>query len=253
MITIDKILDIDNCEIQLYNGHTWEKDNVPGYSGNHEHWVDLDYPISDNIHYSDLSIDITKKDIIEDYLKDRDLFLIPKYMQYGDYDDSCMVERSNQKIFLEEYGEEEGIFTITGGYGSSGIAISLKWLLNRDNAEKAQSIIDLLNGLNDYPCIDDEDMSNMEYDAFIEALNDYGVKDALNEMAKKFNITVYDYNEEKLKDILLESDRHGNPSYIIESGGGCYIDIDQMIKPITLEMLKPVLTDYETNDLPVVV
>lgn len=247
MITIENIADIDNCEIQEFNGHTWEKDNVPGYTY-HEHWVDLDYPISKNISYSDLSVNIPKLDIIKDKLKDRDLFLIPGYLQYGDYDNSCMVERSNYKLFLEEYGKESGVFTITGGYGSTGIAISIRYLLNPDNEDTAQAIIDLLNGLNEYPCIDDEDMSNMEYEAFLESLNDYGISDSMEELSIKYGITVHDYNEEKFKDILLESDRHLNyPSYMIESGGSCYIDIARLIEPITFDMLKTVLTDYEVD------
>jgi hypothetical protein len=34
---------------------------------------------------------------------------------------------------------------------------------------------------------------------------------------------------------------------MIESGGSCYIDIDEMIKDVTLEELKPLLTDYEVR------
>lgn len=249
MITIHDILDIGNTEIFQYAGCKWVKDNVPGYSDypGHSHRVDLDYPETKDIYYSDLHT-VTKTELknrIEDN-RISDLFLIPNYLQYGDYDNSCMVERSNQKIFLEEYQEESGIFTITGGYGSTGVAISCKWLLDPDNEEKAQSIIDLLNGLTDYPCIDDEDMSNMEYEAFLESLNDYGIKEFIDNAGSKFSLDISDYDLDKTKDLILEIDRNLNyPSYTIESGGVCYIDMDRLIEPLTIEQLKPVLTDYE--------
>jgi hypothetical protein len=234
MITIEDILKIDNTDIFFFDHYKEDKPN-----GQRLFWGEL-YPLEK-----------ATNETIQDRLtnpewKNNDLYLIPKYMQYGDYDDSCMVERSNYKIFLEDYGDLNGVYTISGGYGSSGIALSIAWLINPDNEEKAQSIIDQLNALNDYPCIDDEEMSRMEYEAFIEALSDYGISDTCSALASKYGITVYDYNEEKMKELILDVDRHGNEVYIIESGGSCYINIDDEIVPkITKEQFLSVLTDYE--------
>lgn len=234
MITIQDILGIDNCTINFFDHY---KEDHP--SGNHMHYGDLK-PVEK------VNADIVKDRLDNPEWKNNDLYLIPAYMSYGDYDNSCMVERSNRKLFLEEYKEESGIYTITGRYGSSGVAISFKWLLDPANEEKAQSIIDLLNGLNDYPCIDDEDMSNMEYEAFYEALKDYGIEDTQRALSKKYGITVHDYNRDKLEEMILEIDRNGNPVFMIESGGICYIDVDDMIVPkISREQFISVLTDYE--------
>jgi hypothetical protein len=238
MITIEDIKEIDNIDFFTYSAY------IHGDYMKNEKSYYIDNPISEHLFYSDLNP--IKSGEIKEELKNRDIFLISKYMQYGDYDNSCMVERSNYKLFLEDHKEEKGIFTISGGYGSSGIAISLNYLLNPDNEDKAQNIIDLLNSLNDYPCIDDEDMSNMEYDSFIESLDSWAIKEANDLLAKQFLLEVYDFNEEKLKEILLESDRNLNyPAYEIESGGSCYIDTKRLIEKVTLNQYTGALIDFE--------
>jgi hypothetical protein len=238
MITIESIMEIDNIDFFTFHQSIYLPDKL------HAEWREIDYPESDHIYYQNL--DSIKPGLIKEELKERDIFLISKYMQYGDYDNSCMVERSNYKLFLEDHKEEKGIFTISGGYGSSGIAISLNYLLNPDNEDKAQNIIELLNSLNDYPCIDDEDMSNMEYDSFIESLDNFAIRECNDLLSKQFLLEVYDFNEDKLKEILLESDRNLNyPAYEIESGGICYIDTKRLIEKVTLNQYTGALIDFK--------
>jgi hypothetical protein len=235
MITIEDIKEIGNTDFFTFHDSIRLKTNE---------YREIDYPERSHIYYHDLTE--IKPGEIKEELKNRDIFLISKYMQYGDYDNSCMVERSNYKLFLEDYKEEKGIFTISGGYGSSGIAISLNYLLNPDNEDKAQNIIDLLNSLNDYPCINDEDMSTMEYDLFLESLDSWAIKEANNLLAHQFLLEVYDFDEDKLKEILLESDRNLNyPAYEIESGGSCYIDTKRLIEKVTLNQYTGALIDFE--------
>jgi len=246
MISLSDILQIDNCILNTYLGYKWVKDNVPGYysTGGHEHMEDLNFPEVKNIRYSDIHNIIGK---IDENTPVEDLFLIPDYLQYGDYDSSSMPERSNYKTFIEDYGDIPGIYEIYGGNGSTGIAISVKWLLSPDNEDKAREIINLINGLNEYPVIDEELMSSMEYDAFIEAIDNYGSGDFISAMAKKFNLEIYDYDGEKVKDLILDINRAGHSEYyVIESDGSVYIDIERLIAQITtLDQLKPVLIDYE--------
>jgi hypothetical protein len=252
MIIIEDIYGIDNTD--LYTFH----DSIRVQKGEYDYYYrEIDYPESDSISWSNLSLLRTVLSInntrvlnglemVKDQLKEVDVFLIPKYMSYGDYDDSCMVERSNYKIFLEDYKEECGIFRIYGGYGSSGIAISIRYLLDPVNEDKADEIIELLNGLNNYPVIDDNDMSNMEYKLFLESLDSYAIKDCSSLLAKQFLLDVYDFNEDMLKEILLESDRNLNyPSYQIESGGSCYIDNERLIEKVTLTQYITCLIGFE--------
>lgn len=235
MITIHDILDIDNTEIFSYLQYgSWNED-------------DILFPETKHFYYSNLQVLSSSK--LKTRIADNrisDLFLIPRYMSFGDYNDSCMVERSNKKVFMEQYENSPIVYEVTGGYGSESVALSIREMLNPDNEETTQSIIDTLNGLNDYPCLDDEDMSNMEYEAFYESLKDYGIDDTQRALAKKYGITVYDYDRDKLEEMILEIDRNGNPVFMIEPGGNCYIDIDDMIVPkISREQFISTLTDYE--------
>jgi len=252
MITIEDIYNIDNTDLYTFNS------SIRVSKGDWDYYYkDIDYPVSDSISWgelsllrTDLSINNTRVlnglEMVKDQLKEVDIFLIPKYMQYGDYDNSCMVERSNYKLFLEDYKEEKGIFRFYGGYGSSGIAISIRYLLNPDNEDIAGEILELLRDLNDYPCIDDEDMSNMEYDAFIESLDNFAIRECNDLLSHQYLIEVYDYDQDKLKEVLLESDRNLNyPSYEIESGGSCYIDTKRLIEKVTLTDYFNSLIDFE--------
>ena len=245
MITIEDIYGIDNTDLFTFH------ESIAIHRKYHIEWREIDYPESDSISWGDLNpVNYASKKTrlldLKETLKETDIFIVSKYMQYGDYDNSCMVERSNYKIFLEDYKEEKGIFRIYGGYGSSGIAISIRYLLDPDNEEKAQSIIDVLNSLNDYPCIDDEDMSNMEYEAFIEALDNFAIRECNDLLSHQYLIEVYDFDEDKLKAVLLESDRNLNyPSYEIESGGSCYIDTKRLIEKVTLIDYITCLIDWE--------
>lgn len=237
MITIQGILDIDNCEIYFFDHY---KQDHP--DGKHLYWGELN-PVGK------ITVEKVQDRLTNPEWKNNDLYLIPRYMSFGDYDSSCMVERSNKKIFMEEYENSPVVYEVTGAYSSESVALSIREMLNPDNEETAQSIINTLTGLNDYPCLDDEDMSNMEYDAFYEALKDYGIDDTQRALAKKYGITVYDYDQDKLEEMIIEIDRHGNPVFMIESGGNCYIDIDDMIVPkISREQFISVLTDYEVNE-----
>ena len=252
MVTIEDIYGIDNTD--LYTFH----DSIRVQKGDYDYYYrEIDYPESDSISWSDLSLLRTDHDIsnckvlngleiVKDGLKEVDIFLISNHMQFGDYDNSCMVERSNYKLFLEEYKEEKGIFRIYGGYGSSGIAISIRYLLDLANEDKADEIIELLNNLNEYPVIDDEDMSNMEYDAFLESLDSFAIRECNDLLANQYLIEVYDYDQDKLKEVLLKSDRNLDyPSYQIESGGSCYIDTKRLIKKVTLIQYIECLIDWE--------
>jgi hypothetical protein len=239
MATIEEILSIDNVDYFTFN------QSIRVQKGEYDwYYREIEYPESNRISYSNLTT--IKPSEIKEEIKTGDIFLIPNYMQYGDYDNSCMVERSNYKIFMEEYEKEPGIFSIIGGYGSTGIAISLNYLLNPDNEEKSNAIIELLNDLNEYPCIDDQDMSNMEYNAFLESLDSYAIRECNDILAQKYLIEVYDFNEDKLKEVLLESDRNLNyPAYEIESGGSCYIDTKRLVEKVTMRDYTDCLTDYE--------
>ena len=237
VITIDEIKDIGNTTLNTFTDHIRKNPDSMDY-----YYEDINYPISKEISFGNLN-EISLKSTLDNTPID-EIFLMSNYMQYGDYDNSCMIERSNVKLFLESFGQLPFIFKVWGGYGSTGIAIALKGLMDPLNEEKALEIIETLNNLNDYPVIDDEDMSNMEYECFLESLDSFEIRDCNKLLATQYLVNVDDYDEDKLKDVLIESDRHGNPSWFIESGGICYIDTKELISHVSLSDYYSCLTDF---------
>ena len=226
-LTLDDVLDIDNTTINTY-----------------ETYKGLVYPDKKEISYGDLR-EVTLKSTVDNTPID-ELFLMCKYLEGSDYSGD-MLQKSNYKLFLEDFGKEEGVFDVCGGHGTFAVAISVGWLLDSRNDEIARQILDLLDGLNTYPAIDDEDMSNMEFKAFNEAFEDWGYKDIMSDLQKKFRVTVYDYDEDAFKEFLLEIERRGNSMWIIEEGGGVYIDVEAWIKDITLDQVKKFFKDWEQD------
>lgn len=88
----------------------------------------------------------------------KSLFILPDLLSGSDYSGG-MIERSNFRVFLKEYKEVDGVYEIFGGYGTFGIAIRL------DVYNSNEDIKDTINAIDDYPVIDDENLSEMEHDA----------------------------------------------------------------------------------------
>lgn len=162
--------------------------------------------------------------VIEDInkLKIEDIsiaYFIPSLLSFGDYDNSCAVERSNKRIFLEEFGGIEGVRELWGGYGSEGVAICL--------SADCTEFIETLEALESYPAIDDEDVFFLERELLDDAWNDC-YKDELSELIESggFNI---DPDE-------LRHKVDGRGLEFIESGGIAYIDTEGMMEEYKREL-----------------
>jgi hypothetical protein len=154
--------------------------------------------------------------------------LIPRFLSYGDYDNSCMVERANFKTFLEEFGDSPWVYTVSGYYGYEAIAI-------HPNGLKVKEISETLAALESYPVLDDELLSAMEWDAYQTDWEDYGRKDFIDLLVKEFDLS--DRLEEMLEDLesepiqeFFESLIPSGDFFIIESGGICYIRLRESVK-----------------------
>jgi hypothetical protein len=163
------------------------------------------------------------------------LFMVP-FCSFGDFDNSCAVERSNHRVFLEIFGKLPGVYAVTGGYGSNGIVIDIE--LNKDN----QEIIDIIAALANYPAINDDDVSNLEMEMEKEAFDDT-YKSELSE-AIEVKIKELTGNEDfELSDnvdlwkVYCELSEKTNSYCQIECGGNVYIDIDRLMTGFVPEML----------------
>ena len=137
------------------------------------------------------------------------------YIQYGDYDNSCAVERANVR-YLEEKKLVKTLERGCYGYVKA-------WLLDTpDNRE-------LLGSLLDYPCFDDEIVSEIERE-----IEDEYLKDCAGDLHKLLPEPVQEAMQDL--DIFDEIDRDcyekakeaSNTYFELESGGNGYIDFKRL-------------------------
>lgn len=165
---------------------------------------------------------------VEDHKKWDEMFLLPNYLSYGDYDRSTAVERSNYEVFLERYGDIEGVYEVHGGYNSRGIAIRLN-TINKDE------MFSLLSALQEYPVIDEERWSELEHEMIDEAWEDYGYDDVVRGIEKKFDIDLDDIPREKVVSLVHDMLNLMHEYPFIEAGGIVYLPTDKIIQEIELE------------------
>jgi hypothetical protein len=83
------------------------------------------------------------------------IYIIPDLLSGGDYSNSSEVQVSNHRTFLKEFKNAEGVYDVYGDFGSFAVAI------RADIAESNERIKETLDGLENYPVIDDDDMSEL--------------------------------------------------------------------------------------------
>ena len=159
------------------------------------------------------------------------LILVHDYSSYGDYGGHGSVGMSNHRILVDEYQHID----LYGGYGSHMAGITIEALIKDDDYK--DQIFEIYNGLNDYPCIDDEDLSNLEYDLSHEVFEDVYKSDLIDAIGEKFSLDMDDY--EVLPDqslwVLLETLSDRSNTYWENEYTSMYIDIDQCIESMTIE------------------
>lgn len=135
------------------------------------------------------------KDTSED---DFEKVYLPSLLSGGDYSGNTL-ERSNYLAFLEQFGEVKGVYDYYSGDGVYGIALT-------QSAYDNEEIQECLKALEDYPVIDDEKLSNLEWDLYAESWKDYGADDFIRELKTKFSLGDRPYTLDLLES-LIEDER----------------------------------------------
>jgi len=161
------------------------------------------------------------------------LYLLPSLMMGSDYS-GCAVEKSNQRVFLEEFKKEDaegsdanGVLSLYGGHNTYGVAIRLDVL--KENEEMQEC----LNALGDYPVIDDEDLSNLEMELQDESWEGYVKSDFENEIEDGLGIDDVEeigLNDEKIYNLFNYLCEAANEYWIIEEGCNAYIDLKSIME-----------------------
>jgi len=265
---IDILKHMDNIIFYTYNryvsGH-WEKDHLT------ESYYTQKLQLDNIISYSDLDemkdnelknmwSDIENNDITE--LKDDkqidNVYICHEYTVSGDYGGNGSVGISNKNVLLEDHKHIE----VIGGYGFSFCVIPLVYLLsyvdNPDNDEQEdlnqeiENIIELYQGLNDYPVIDEEEMSDVESELEDEAFDNWVEYDFKRELQGKFDLYDLEVKEGKESEIRGFFELLGERSneYWINENNDMWISVERVIdgSNVTLEEVKEYFDIEEMED-----
>lgn len=185
-------------------------------------------------------------------------------LSYGDYDNSCSVERSNNRVFWDtpEYVSVPGVRRYSGGYGGVGILVAswaMAWVEpesspvwnGKDWAPGVPVLVEMLDQLEDYPVLDDDDLCQFELDADSEAWESWGRLEYVRMLVKCLDLDqldhVYDDSSEKHRAIIFEvfsmvADRIGE--YWRDDGPGRYIDVERIARATEPGELVELLDGY---------
>ena len=226
-IALKDIQEIENITFNKYEEYICEKNTgYPDYKMIEESHY-LNHPGDDgeirSFGYGSLSHHPIKDMDIEESL------ITSPYITGSDYSGNT-VELSNYEVFKEQFGELPGVYTVYGGYGTFSMAISVKWLLNPCNEEKADEILECLRDLSRYPVIDDDHLSNMECDKEYEYITEEWHYDLNRELKKQLGIEITVFDKDKLWTLYREWSERSNTYPDFEDNGWPYIDTKRLVK-----------------------
>jgi hypothetical protein len=159
------------------------------------------------------------------------LIIVHEYSIFGDYGSHGSVGMSNHRILVSEYDHID----LYGVYGSHMAACRIDRLIHDE--EYKDQIFEIYNSLNGYPCIDDEDLSNLEYDLSKEVFEDCYKSDLIDAIESKFEIDIDDYDQIVDTSLwnLLETLSERSTTYWENEYTSMYIDIDTCVESMTIE------------------
>ena len=219
---IDELKDINNLSFYQYNKYSVES-------------RDYIYTIPDDckaIWMEDLErVDhqVAYNRIMADDLEG--LIIVHDYTTYGDYGGHGSVGMSNHRILVSEYDHID----LYGGYGSHMAGCKIDQLIT--NEDYKDTIFGIYENFDKYPLIDDEDMSNLEYDLSKEVFEDIYKSDLIDAIGSKFEIDMDDYDQivdTSLWDLLETLSERSN-TYWKNEYTSMYIDIDHCVESMNMD------------------
>lgn len=154
-------------------------------------------------------------------------------IQFGgsDYSGGAL-GKANHRAFLKEFEGQRGVCPTYGGHGSYGICVRIKDL--------TEEMMEMVESVHDYPCVDDEVMGEIEHEDEQEAMDSWVVWDFQRELEKRFEddeeVTdkLFDSSNESLAN-LFEETREAMDEYWIHETDGAWINVSKVADEVTRE------------------
>ncbi len=145
------------------------------------------------------------------------------FASYGDYDNSCAVERANHRWLSERLMGATGVTFETWSYGGRSVEVDVEAL----DDKAATVVLGYLEAVADYPAIDDELVSEVEDELISEYLGD--CFDCELSWLREYSFTP----DQKafLADLVVSLTRGDYSDFAyIECGGSVAVDWDKVEK-----------------------
>ena len=219
---IDELKDINNLSFYQYNKYSVEsRDYIYTIPDDCKAiWIEDLERVDHQVAYDRINVD----DI-------EGLIIVHDYTVFGDYGGHGSVGMSNHRILVSEYDHID----LYGGYGSHMAGCKIDQLITDD--EYKDQIFGIYENFDKYPLIDDEDLSNLEYDLSKEVFEDCYKSDLIDAISSKFEVDIDDYEVTSDNTLweLLETLSERSNTYWSNEYTSMYIDIDQCVESMTIE------------------
>lgn len=173
---------------------------------------------------------------VKDSTWDNAKYVVLDCTVYSDYSGST-IQAANHKWFQDNFGSEDAVYAVYGGHDTTGTIVSVEWLLT---AECAESAIEACEGLDNYPCFDDEAVSELESEKSDEAWHSWVSSDFAREVEKALDVEFGDYEDSDLRALFEACAEKANEYWFNEgSGTDMYIRIERIVAEVTADDVKP--------------
>ncbi len=168
---------------------------------------------------------------------DEEIYFYVPHSTGSDYS-GCTVTYANHKYFIDTYEDCDWVHPVYGGYNTYAVAIGVKGLLD---SEIFEEIIEILEGLEGYPLIDEDLLTEVEADLIEEAWDGWAKDDFVRALEKKFFFVDFDFPDdlreffEEKKEVEWECEGYG-PSM--------WIDVEDIVKEIEFDGVEKWATRY---------
>jgi len=167
-----------------------------------------------------------------DATEEGELYFFLPYASGSDYSGST-VEAANHREFLESYGEEAFVWEAHGGFNTYAVVLGLTGLLECAD-DTFDAVVGIVEGLENYPLIDDEALSKLESDNANEAWESWVAGDFRRALEKKFDNAEFDWPADSDLRALFEKKAEKANEYWFNEGYGpdMYIRVDKVVEKV---------------------
>lgn len=159
---------------------------------------------------------------------DEHVWYVSNYASGSDYS-GTLVGKSNYEVLKEEaerlseeMGDDTWYQTFYGGHGTYAIAFHVD--------RTPEEIIRMLNGLEDYPLIDESKHSEMEMEAQDEAWKLSTADDYRRALEQKFGGDADTVDDDVLFEHFQEAREAANEEWVNEQGDQAYINVEKVVE-----------------------